>query len=56
MKDNKERTGWILMDKINPPLTKGYIVRPGSGDNNLPPLVDLISELGIFGVVIGYLN
>lgn len=51
MRDQKERTGWILMDRINPPLIKGYVVRPGS--NGLPPIDDLTSELGIFGVVIG---
>ncbi|EDX02660.1 uncharacterized protein Dyak_GE17697, isoform A [Drosophila yakuba] len=46
-----ERSAWILMDLIHPPLTKGYMVRPG-GD--MPPqIVDMVSELGIFGVVIG---
>lgn len=51
MKDTKERCAWILMEKINPPLTKGYMVRPGGPQ--VPPLVDLVSELGIFGVIIG---
>ncbi|XP_026847055.1 glutathione synthetase isoform X1 [Drosophila persimilis] len=46
-----ERSGWILMDLIHPPLTKGYMVRPGA---EMPPtIVDMVSELGIFGVVIG---
>ncbi|XP_064539765.1 glutathione synthetase isoform X1 [Drosophila montana] len=46
-----ERSAWILMDLIHPPLSQGYMVRPG-GD--MPPqIVDMVSELGIFGVVIG---
>lgn len=50
MKNNKERCAWILMEKIRSPLSKGYIIRPGS--SNPPPLSELISELGIFGVII----
>ncbi|KAL5279379.1 GSS family protein [Megaselia abdita] len=46
-----ERQAWILMDKINPPVTKGYIIRPGGLP--IPPIIDLVAELGIFGVVIG---
>ncbi|XP_034481995.1 glutathione synthetase isoform X1 [Drosophila innubila] len=46
-----ERSAWILMDLIHPPLTQGYMVRPGS---DMPPqIMDMVSELGIFGVVIG---
>ncbi|KAH8272281.1 hypothetical protein KR044_006894 [Drosophila immigrans] len=46
-----ERSAWILMDLIHPPLSQGYMVRP-AGD--MPPqIVDMVSELGIFGVVIG---
>ncbi|XP_030568524.1 glutathione synthetase isoform X1 [Drosophila novamexicana] len=46
-----ERSAWILMDLIHPPLSQGYMVRPGSA---MPPqIVDMVSELGIFGVVIG---
>ncbi|KAJ8944943.1 hypothetical protein NQ318_013091 [Aromia moschata] len=51
MRDSKERTAWILMERIFPPLSKGYIVRPGGSDP--PELCDMVSELGIFGVVIG---
>ncbi|KAI4466782.1 glutathione synthetase [Holotrichia oblita] len=51
MKDSRERTAWILMERINPPISTGYIVRPGGP--KIPELVDLVSELGIFGVVIG---
>ena len=48
---SEERSAWILMDRIHPPVTKGYMVRPGGP---MPPLiVDLVSELGIFGVIIG---
>ncbi|XP_065084778.1 glutathione synthetase-like isoform X2 [Ochlerotatus camptorhynchus] len=46
-----ERSAWILMERIFPPLSRGYMVRPGG---NMPPqIVDLVSELGIFGAIIG---
>ncbi|XP_044263862.1 glutathione synthetase-like isoform X2 [Tribolium madens] len=51
MKDSEERTAWILMERIHPPLSTGYMVRPGG--SKAPQLVDMVSELGIFGVVIG---
>ncbi|XP_066139373.1 glutathione synthetase-like isoform X2 [Euwallacea fornicatus] len=51
MRDSKERTAWILMEKINSPISVGYMVRPGGP--NPPPLVEMISELGIFGMIIG---
>ncbi|ERL89235.1 hypothetical protein D910_06609 [Dendroctonus ponderosae] len=51
MKDTKERTAWILMERINPPISTGYMIRPGG--QNPPQLAEMISELGIFGVVIG---
>lgn len=51
MKDNLERTAWILMDRIIPPLTKGYILRPNAF--KIPPLIELISEFGIYGVILG---
>lgn len=46
----EERKAWILMDRINPPISKGYIVRPGSSE--LPKPIEMVSELGIFGVII----
>uniref|UniRef100_A0A182N092 Glutathione synthetase n=1 Tax=Anopheles dirus TaxID=7168 RepID=A0A182N092_9DIPT len=46
-----ERSAWILMERIIPPLSTGYLVRPGGPSP--PPLVQLISELGIFGTIIG---
>jgi len=49
IKDSEERNAYILMDRIQPPVTKNYMVRPGQK----PRLVDVISELGIFGYVIG---
>ena len=50
IRDSDEREAFILMDRIHPPVTKNYMVRPGHG----PKMVDVISELGIFGYVIGY--
>ena len=49
IKDSEERNAYILMDRIQPPVTTNYMVRPGKK----PQLVDVISELGIFGYVIG---
>lgn len=51
MKDHKDRIAWILMERIRPPITKGYIIRPNGP--NPPALTEMVSELGIFGVVIG---
>ncbi|KAL3286958.1 hypothetical protein HHI36_001444 [Cryptolaemus montrouzieri] len=51
IKDLKERSAWILMERIHPPLSKSYIIRPGY--SGLPVLEDVVSELGIYGVVIG---
>jgi hypothetical protein len=50
MKDSEERSAWILMDRIQPPVQANYIVRPGQPV--LEPQ-DIVCELGIFGVVIG---
>ncbi|KAM7425571.1 hypothetical protein ABFA07_023021 [Porites harrisoni] len=45
----KERSKYILMDKIQPPVTKNYIVR---AELPKPVLADVISELGFFGILI----
>eukprot|EP00092_Neocalanus_flemingeri_P069966 GFUD01085829.1.p1 GENE.GFUD01085829.1~~GFUD01085829.1.p1 ORF type:complete len:482 (+),score=135.81 GFUD01085829.1:62-1507(+) len=50
IKDSEERNAYILMDRIQPPITTNYMVRPGQAKAKL---VDVISELGIFGYVIG---
>ena len=51
MKDLKDRTGWILMDRICPTPQKNYLIRSDSGESNKAQ--DVISELGIYGVIIG---
>ncbi|XP_028036724.1 glutathione synthetase-like isoform X1 [Bombyx mandarina] len=51
MRHSRERAAYILMERILPPLVSGYMIRPGAPVP--PPLVDLVSELGIFGVIIG---
>lgn len=48
---SEERSAYILMERISPPICRGYIVRPGQ--TGLPAVADLVSELGIFGVIIG---
>ncbi|XP_035781820.1 glutathione synthetase-like isoform X2 [Anopheles albimanus] len=48
----EERSAWILMERIFPPLSTGYMIRPDAG--TVPPApVQLVSELGIFGAIIG---
>lgn len=51
IQNSKERSAWILMERIIPPLSEGYMIRPGGPE--VPDLVELVSELGIFGVIIG---
>lgn len=48
---SKDRTAFILMNRIRPPVQNNFIIKPG--DSDLPPTLDVISELGVFGVVIG---
>ncbi|CAK9825551.1 Glutathione synthetase [Anthophora retusa] len=55
MRNSKERTAWILMDRLRPPVQKNYIVRAHKyplKDDHLR-FSDVISELGIYGVVMG---
>lgn len=47
----EERSAYILMDRIMPPMSKGFIIRPGQEFSSKSS--DLVSELGIFGVIIG---
>ncbi|XP_059085218.1 glutathione synthetase-like isoform X1 [Tigriopus californicus] len=53
IKDSEERNAYILMDRILPPKTMNYVVRPG---HEKAELKEVISELGIFGYVIGDQN
>lgn len=46
-----ERSAWTLMERIIPPISKGYMIRPG--DKIPPKPVDLVPELGVFGAIIG---
>lgn len=46
-----ERSSWILMERIFPPISRNYMIRPGQETS--PTIVDLVSELGIFGAIIG---
>ncbi len=50
IEDSNERNAYILMDRIHPPKTINYMIRPGSGKATMK---SVISELGIFGYVIG---
>lgn len=49
MVGSKERSGWILMEKIIPPVQSNYLIRATS---EVKP-ADIVSELGVFGVIIG---
>ncbi|XP_047540132.1 glutathione synthetase-like isoform X1 [Vanessa atalanta] len=51
MRRARERAAYVLMERIVPPTVAGYVVRPGGAVP--PPVTDLVSELGIFGVIIG---
>ncbi|XP_041976771.1 glutathione synthetase-like isoform X3 [Aricia agestis] len=51
MRRSRERAAYILMERILPPIVSGYVVRAGAPVP--PPVTDLVSELGIFGVIIG---
>lgn len=46
-----ERSAYILMERISPPISRSYMIRPG-GDSP-PQMVDMVSELGLFGAIIG---
>ncbi|CAG9813355.1 unnamed protein product [Phaedon cochleariae] len=51
VQNSKERTAWIMMERIQPPTVMGYAVI--AGQPNPPPLKEMVSELGIYGVLIG---
>lgn len=53
MRNSKERTAWILMDRINPPVQKNYLICPKDLDCCKSSLSEVITELGIYGVIIG---
>lgn len=55
MKDSQERKAWILMDRIYPPLQKNYLIRAAEESplKDSIDLSDVITELGIYGVIIG---
>lgn len=50
VKHTQDRAAWILMDKIHPPIHKGYMIRPENNMHLQPQ--ELVSELGIFGIII----
>jgi len=50
IRNSSERDAYILMDRIYPPKTTNYMVRPGWKE---PKMTEVISELGIFGYIIG---
>lgn len=46
-----ERSAYILMERILPPISRSYMIRPGAASP--AEIVDMVSELGIFGAIIG---
>jgi glutathione synthase len=52
--NEEERSSYIAMDRIFPPVSKSYMLRPGNA--HPPEIVSLVSELGIFGAIIGSKN
>ncbi|XP_008552792.1 glutathione synthetase [Microplitis demolitor] len=53
IKNSKVRTGYILMEYIDAPRQKNYLLGPNNEDICLQ---ELISELGIYGIIIGDQN
>ena len=51
IKDPLERSQYILMDKVNAPVYKNYIVHI---DFERPKLLDVVNEIGIFGILLRY--
>jgi len=49
---NKERSAWILMDKINPPVQQNYLIRPNQDYEKNSALCEVVSEMGIFGIIL----
>ena len=45
--DPIERSQYILMERIRPPVARNFIVQPGSAT---PVDSDTVTELGVFGV------
>lgn len=43
-----------LMERISPPISKGYMIRPNGPLP--PPIVEMVTELGVFGAIIGKKN
>lgn len=54
--NSKERSAWILMDKINPPVQQNYLIRPNQDFENNTKLHDVVSELGIFGTILWWVQ
>ncbi|CAL7948958.1 unnamed protein product [Xylocopa violacea] len=50
VKNKMDRVAWILMTKIYPPIHKSYMIRPE--EDMSTEAQELVSELGIFGVII----
>ncbi|XP_050432106.1 glutathione synthetase-like isoform X2 [Adelges cooleyi] len=50
--NSKERSAWILMEKICPPVQQNYLIRPEQDFTKNSTLNDVISELGIFGTIL----
>ena len=46
-----ERSQYILMERIRPPVVKNLMVQY---DTEVPALVDTVTEYGIFGVYLRY--
>uniref|UniRef100_A0A0K2V7T9 Glutathione synthetase n=1 Tax=Lepeophtheirus salmonis TaxID=72036 RepID=A0A0K2V7T9_LEPSM len=53
LKEPKERNAYIVMDRIWPPITPNYLIVSGKKDLQIE---DCVSELGIFGCILGSEN
>ncbi|XP_066592782.1 glutathione synthetase-like [Prorops nasuta] len=55
IRKSKERTAWILMDRISPGTQNNYLITPNITSQTLKSS-EVVSELGIYGVIIGNKN
>ena len=46
-----ERSQYILMERLRPPITTNYLVKH---DEDVPTKCDTVSELGVFGYYLRY--
>lgn len=52
IRDSEDRNSWILMDRIVPAVQKNFMIFPGVEGSELTKLVDVTTEVGIYGTTL----